>query len=78
MPLYYVDFQDGETLHTDEVGNDLADAKTAREQAVFSLPQIAKDELSFEEDRKFEAVIRDADGRLLYRATLTFHGEWIG
>lgn len=75
MPLFYVDFQDGKTLHEDDEGRHLPSPEAARKEAIGMLPQVAKDELPDGEARDFCVVLRDRERRILYRATLTFRGE---
>ena len=77
MPKFFVDFQDEGTVHRDDEGSELADFEQARNEAIGMLPQIAKDELPNGEHREFVATIRDHTGVAIYRATLTFHGEWL-
>lgn len=75
MPKFFVDFQDGITIHEDDEGSDLLGFEQARNEAVAMLPQVARDELPDGEHREFVATVRDENGVALYRATLTFNGE---
>ena len=74
MPHYFFDYQDGDTFLTDEEGSELADDEMARKAATVLLPQVARDSLRDGEHRVFVATVRKS-GRLIYRGTLTFHGE---
>lgn len=53
MPLYYVDFQDGDHFQPDEEGSELVNYEQARRAAIELLPQVARDELPDGEDRTF-------------------------
>lgn len=75
MPHYFVDFQDGDKLQHDDDGMHVENFDQARDGAIRMLPQVAKEELPDGEHRRFAATIRDESGTILYRATLTFHGE---
>ncbi len=75
MPKFFVDFQDGEVIHPDEEGSDVAGFEQAMVQTIGMLLQIAKDELPDGEHRNFAATVRDESGVALYRAKLTFCGE---
>lgn len=78
MPKYFVDLQDGDVVHEDDEGSDLSSVEDARKEAINTLSLIAKDELPDGEHREFIAIVRDAGGTALYRATLTFHEERFG
>ena len=75
MPRFFIDFQDGDTLHSDDEGSSLLAFEQARDEAVGLLPQIARDQLPDGEYREFVATVRDKNGVALYRASLTFRGE---
>src|SRR4051794_13534329 len=77
VPRYFFDFEDNGRLAVDEEGSDLDSIEQARSEAAGFLPAIAKDELPDGEDRVFVTTVRDEAGHALYRATLTYRGEWL-
>jgi hypothetical protein len=74
MPRYYFDVRDGEKLTTDGEGLEMEGFDAARNEAVRSLPELAKDELPDGDSREFEVVVRDDRGPVL-RASLSFAVE---
>ena len=77
MPRFFIDFRDGDTVHTDDEGSDHLSRDQARLEAVALLPEIARDELPDGEHRTFVATVRDETGHTVYQATLTFNGQWM-
>ncbi len=75
MPRFFVDFRDGDNFYKDEQGIDVADFEQARNEAIALLPQVAKDQLPDGEHHEFVATIRDEGDVMIYRASLTFHGD---
>ena len=77
MPRFYVDLQDEEDIHEDDVGSELESLEQARIEAVSLIYQVSKDKLLGGEYRELIATVRDEAGKSLYRATLLFKGEWL-
>ena len=77
MPLFYFDINDGDCLIRDDEGTDLVDSRAARNEAIGVLPSIAKDELPDGDRRDFVSEVRDASGRVIFRATLSLTTEWL-
>jgi hypothetical protein len=70
MPLYFFDITDNGKGFPDTEGTDLADLETAREEALATLGEIARDRLPDGDRREFVIKVRDGDGALM-RATLS-------
>jgi hypothetical protein len=70
MPLYFFDITDNGYGFPDTEGTDLADLEAAREEALATLGEIARDRLPDGDRREFVIKIRDGDGALM-RATLS-------
>ena len=76
MPLYFFDFQDrGGVIHDDE-GTELATDAAAQYDSVEKLSQLIRGKLVEDEGQNFIIRVRDLFGSAVYRAQLTFHGEW--
>ncbi|GAN46021.1 hypothetical protein ABID82_001679 [Methylobacterium sp. PvP062] len=76
VPRYYFDTCDGDDAISDDEGIDLPDAESARRAAIGVLPDMARDKLPDGDRRIFAVSVRDADGSVVYSATLALTGEW--
>ena len=76
MPLYFFDFQDRSGVVRDDEGTELATDAAARCEAVETLSLLARGRLVDDEGQSFIVRVRDLFGSAVYRAQLTFHGEW--
>ena len=76
MPIFFIDTSDGDFFDRDERGRDYADVDSARDAAVDSLPDMARELLPDGDRRLFLAVVRDDNGRILVKATLTLEVVW--
>ena len=77
MPLYFFDFtDDAERSVPDTMGTELASKDAIPEEAVAVLAIHAKDRLSDGSHRVFAASVRDQEGRVLFKATLTLQSGW--
>ena len=77
MPRYFFDIHDGGSVR-DDTGTECADDEAARKLAIKALPDIARDEIPRDGDRRaFIALIRDEDGRPVFSATLSYTGVWL-
>lgn len=76
MPHYFIETNDGDSFHRDRDGLDLKDDQAARVQAIAALPDMARDKIPDGDRRRLSVAVRNGDGRLIYRATLTLEGEW--
>ncbi len=78
MPRFYFDTHDGSVMNRDVEGHDLADYQSARSQALQTLPDMARDTLTKDGDRRDIIVdIRDEDGQVIYTASLSLLGRWL-
>jgi hypothetical protein len=76
MGRYFFDVSDGNLL-TDDVGIEFADARCASQEALQSLPDMAKGLLPDTGSETVTVTMRDERGTAVYRATLTIKGEWL-
>ena len=77
MPRYFFDIHDGGSTR-DETGTECADDEAARKLAIRTLPDIARDEIPKDGDRRaFVALIRDEAGHPVFTATLSYAGVWL-
>jgi hypothetical protein len=73
MPRYFFD----ENGTPDQDGLDLFGREQARTQAVKALPDMARDVLPNGEALTLAVAVREADGPVFFRATLTLKCEWL-
>lgn len=76
MPRYFIDSSDGDHTDIDREGLELADDETARRVALDALPDMARDKLPDGDERSFQVSVRDANGAVIYRASLALTGGW--
>jgi hypothetical protein len=75
MPRFYFDISDGERAQRDADGMEMADLKEARNKALETLGEMARDELPDGDHRKFAIRIRDASGKARLLTSLTLRIE---
>jgi hypothetical protein len=72
VPRYYFDEYDGETVTQDDEGLELDGIEAARAEARKALPDIARDVLPEDGDRRTMVVkVRDEAGKVVITATLS-------
>lgn len=71
MPRYYFDIIDGHESGEDAEGLELPDLEAARDKALATLGEIARDELPDGDNREFAITIRDEGGKARLAATLS-------
>ncbi len=76
VPRYFFDTDNGDYLHRDEDGVELADDEAARVMAQAALPDMANDALPNGERRAFSVKVRNPPDTVLYTVCLTLVGEW--
>lgn len=77
MPRYFFDIHNG-TSTRDEDGTECADLDAVRAQAMRTLPDIARDDIPKDGDRRtFTCLVTDEDGHPVYSATLNYTGLWL-
>lgn len=77
MPRYYFDSSDGRELIRDEIGIELPDLMSARDEAINGLPDIARDKLPEGSNRAFTVRVRDGAGQYLLEAALKLSLVWL-
>ena len=79
MPRYFFDIDDGEHRTRDDDGCEYAGLQEARDAAARALPDIVRDVVSDGSGQDFvaAATIRDVDGQVLFRTTLSLTTEWL-
>jgi hypothetical protein len=73
MSLYFFDCDDNGRVFSDDVGSELNDDEKAEREAKQILFEIVRT-TSAAEKRSIKVRVRDAAGRILYRAGLVFRG----
>jgi hypothetical protein len=74
---YFFDTDDGRGLVSDQQGQELS-PEDARRAAIVVLPELARDALPDGNEHVFTSLVRDERGRVVFRARLTLHAEWVG
>ncbi|OIQ71489.1 hypothetical protein GALL_468910 [mine drainage metagenome] len=77
LPLYYFDFDDGRQASCDKLGTELANLEAVADQAVAALAEIARDQLPSRSHCVLTASVRNKEGRVIFKATLTLQSEWL-
>jgi hypothetical protein len=77
VPRFYFDIHDGERFTPDDEGLVLPDAQAARDRAVSTLPDIARDVMPDGAKRDFVVTMRDESGTAIFRASLSLQTEWL-
>ena len=79
MTRYYFDIHDGQALIRDTQGSECIDDDAVRQEAMGTLPVIARDVIPTDGDKQaFTVLVRDENNMTVYTATLTFAGLWLG
>ncbi len=74
---YFFDIDDGKESTRDEIGYDCS-RDELRRHAVAVLPDLAKDQLVADGDRRRMTVrVRDEGGEYVFQATLDFESRWL-
>lgn len=79
MPRYFFDIDDGRRQTRDDDGCEYAGLQEARDAATRALPDIVRDVVpdGSRQDFVATATIRDVDGQVLFRTTLSLRTEWL-
>ena len=77
LPLYYFDFDDGRQASCDKFGTEFADLEAVADEAVAVLAEIARDRLPSGSHCVLAASVRNKEGRVIFKATLTLQSEWL-
>lgn len=76
MPRYFIDTSDGDLTIVDREGLELPNDNAAREAALGTLPDMARDLIPDGDRRSFTVSVRNMSGDAIYRAVLTLEGSW--
>ncbi|WP_102958382.1 DUF6894 family protein [Mangrovicella endophytica] len=71
MPRFFIDMSDDETFSRDDAGLVFKDVEEAKNAAVATLADMAREALPDGDARTFLAIIRGEDGGMLLQANLT-------
>ena len=88
MSRFYFDFENGENQVVDTVGLTYGSPLIAREAAIMSLPDLARDcfvtedlaadDVAVGDDRTVTVIVRNENGASIFAAELTLRARWIG
>jgi hypothetical protein len=76
MPRYFIDTSDGDLTVVDREGLELLNDNAAREAALGTLPDMARDLIPDGDRRSFTVSVRNISGNTIYSAVLTLEGSW--
>ncbi|XYD10525.1 hypothetical protein R1A27_08655 [Methylobacterium sp. NMS12] len=76
MPRFFFDISDGTTTIDDE-GTVFPNAHAARDAAIKTLPDVARDEIGSRQSRMVSVQMRDEVGRYLFTASLNLSARWL-
>ena len=77
MPLYYFDCHDGHRHSFDDDGQEFPDLNRARDEAIGSLFDVARDMWPGRDRRDCIAHVCEESGRILFRVRLSLTPEWL-
>lgn len=73
MPKYYFDVYDGTEAAPDQIGTELGNDRSARQEATRTLSEIAAQELPNKGPfGHYRIIVRDADRKVLFQVELEF------
>ena len=78
MPKFFFDFRDGARRTRDAEGLELANAESAKREAMVAVAQVLQLEESDDDRRVVECRVRDSRDNEVYRVSLAFNGAWAG
>lgn len=76
MPRFFFDISDG-VITKDDEGLEYPNAHAARDAAIRTLPDIAREEIGVGGSRAVTVLMRDEAGRALFTASLTLTAAWL-
>ncbi len=77
MPRYFFDIHDGGSQR-DDTGTECTDLEAVRTTAMRLLPDIAREEIPQDGDRRtFTVLVTDESGKAVFSATLNYTGLWL-
>jgi hypothetical protein len=75
---YFFDSFDGQRFIADEDGVEFSRIALVRDAAISALADIGRDTLSSQDRQQSWIQVRDADGALMLKATMTVEVVWVG
>ncbi|TXM65830.1 hypothetical protein FV222_07465 [Methylobacterium sp. WL103] len=78
MPLFYIDLHDGTNFVRDTQGFDLPDIAAAQARLVQVMRRVAQLLDAVTDRQDYLAIVRDQNGKVVLRATLTLDLEEVG
>ena len=78
MPLFYIDLHDGTNFVRDTQGFDLPDIAAAQVRLVQVMRRVAQLLDAVTDRQDYLAIVRDQNGQVVLRATLTLDLEEVG
>ncbi len=75
MPRFFIDLHDGNNFIKDDEGFDLPDAAAAHQRLVRIMAKIAQGFVPSPERQDFLGIVRDEEGRIVFRAHLSLDVE---
>ncbi|TXM96704.1 hypothetical protein FV219_16135 [Methylobacterium sp. WL122] len=78
MPLFYIDLHDGTNFVRDTQGFDLPDITAAQARLVQVMRRVAQLLDAVTDRQDYLAIVRDQNGKVVLRATLTLDLEEVG
>lgn len=76
MPRYFFDIY-GKATSVDDEGTVFPNAHAARDEAIRTLPEIARDEIGTKQGQSVSVQMRDEAGKPLFEATLNLSARWL-
>ena len=76
VPRYFFETNDDDDVYRDDMGQELEGPEAARREVLSTLPDMARDKMPNGDHRTFRAMVRDDQGAVIYKATMTLVGEW--
>ena len=77
MARYYFDLHNGDGPTTDAEGMELESRKSVTSHVARILTDVARDEMPSEDRAVISIKVRDAKGKVISVASLTFNNEWL-
>jgi hypothetical protein len=77
MPRYFFDVEHNGQLDVDHVGQEFAGLAAVRDQALATLPNMAKAKPPHSARHVFRVRVRDESGSEIFTASLELKSEWL-
>ena len=77
MPVFYFDINGGSEFRPGSIVQEFSSPQAAADEAVATLPDIARFELPDGLRRDFTVDVRDGAQKMIFTATLSLVGRWV-